>query len=303
MHFLVYRYIFDGIKVNTTSKQTKNEDTLYDKDFKITLIRQEKTMEASSADWELFKHYCSDVPNDQIFVKPKILDLEAPGLMGSRKVVAINDVKRYFVRNATRWSEDEQTTKEDVVKDVYKVMMVLDDISFNLDYELPLNKRFANQFKEMMEKKGFVISDSLPHDNVTIFGKSQPDVAIYKGNGEYVKGKKVIGAAICTPTQPTCEVSGAILELKIKEVHLKSRSKALAQAIANMIRISGFLAEKAFYKGHVVEEITILGLLASHSSHFCVPVQYNAHVNGETTIWKGDEILFDEAIVMLLSLI
>lgn len=51
----------------------------------------------------------------------------------------------------------------------------------------PYNKRFANQFKEMMEEKGFVITDSLPHDNVTVLGKSQPNVTIYKGNGEYVK--------------------------------------------------------------------------------------------------------------------
>ena len=89
--------------------------------------------------------------------------------------------------------------------------------------------------------------------------------------------------------------------MKKSEVHLKSRSTALAQSCANMIRVSGFLAEKALYKGCVVEEITILGLLVSHTSRFCVPLRYNTHINGETLILKGDEILFDEAIVMVLA--
>lgn len=73
--------------------------------------------------------------NEQIFVKPKVVPhLETSGLTGN----GITDLKRYFECHATRWSEDENTTKKDVVKEVYKVMMVLDEISFNLDYELPL---------------------------------------------------------------------------------------------------------------------------------------------------------------------
>ena len=116
-----------------------------------------------------------------------------------------------------------------------------------------------------------------------------------------MKGKKAIGATICTGTEQAWEITGATLELKKNEVHLKSRSTALAQSCANMIRVSGFLAEKALCKGRLVEEITILGLLVSHTSRFCVPLRYNTHVNGETSILKGDEILFDQAIEMVLA--
>ena len=79
--------------------------------------------------------------------------------MGNRKVVAYTDIKRTFENHATRWSEDQNTTKEDAITEVYKVMMMLEEISFNLDYELPLNKRFIIRFKEMIEGKGFVVAE------------------------------------------------------------------------------------------------------------------------------------------------
>lgn len=47
----MYRYVFDGINVALTGKKTKNEEMIYDReDLKIMIIRQEKTMEVSSAD-------------------------------------------------------------------------------------------------------------------------------------------------------------------------------------------------------------------------------------------------------------
>ena len=42
-----------------------------------------------------------------------------------------------------------------------------------LDHEVPLNKRFVTRFKGIMEGKGFVVAKTLPHDNVTVFGKIQ----------------------------------------------------------------------------------------------------------------------------------
>ena len=74
----------------------------------------------------------------------------------------------------------------------------------------------------------------------------------------------------------------------------------LAQLCGYMIRVSGFLAEKALSKGRVVEEINILDLLVSHTSCFCIPLRYHTCVDGETTILKGDE-LFDKAIAMVLA--
>ena len=165
------------------------------------------------------------------------------------------------------------------------------------------------QFKEMMEGKGFVVAERLPHDNVTVFGKSQPDLTFYKGNGEYMKGKGVSGAIICTEAweitgaiicTEAWEITGATIELKKSEVHVKSRSTTFAQLCTNMIRVSGFLAEKALYKGCMLEKITILGLLVSHTSRFCVPLRYT-HVNGETLILKGDEMLFNQAIAMIIA--
>lgn len=46
--------------------------------------------------WKLFKEYFVDVPNEQIFVKSSVvLVSEANSLiMGNRKVVAYNDLKK-----------------------------------------------------------------------------------------------------------------------------------------------------------------------------------------------------------------
>ena len=75
--------------------------------------------------------------------------LEAISLImgNSRKVVAYTDIPE---NHATRWSKDQNTTKEDVITEVYKVTMMLEKISFNLDHELPLNKRFVTQFKVLL---------------------------------------------------------------------------------------------------------------------------------------------------------
>ena len=61
----MYRYVFDGVNVTLTGKKTKNEETIYDReDINIVLIRQDKTMEASSADCKVFKEYFRDTPNE-----------------------------------------------------------------------------------------------------------------------------------------------------------------------------------------------------------------------------------------------
>ena len=74
--------------------------------------------------------------------------------------------------------------------------IAIHDLTFNLEYELPLNKRFVTKFKRMFEKEEFVVTDSLPQDNVKIFGKSQPHVVIYMSQGGYIKGRRVMGVTI-----------------------------------------------------------------------------------------------------------
>ena len=78
-------------------------------------------------------------------------------------------------------------------------------------------------------------------------------------------GNSVMGAAISV--DQGWGVTGATIELK---KHLKSRSSAITQACANMVRVSGFLTEKALMKGKVVEEINIFALLVSHVSTFWI---------------------------------
>lgn len=204
-------------------------------------------------------------------------------ILVNEDVVACRDVERLFDNCTTKWQEN--TTVHDVKTELEKMMHAIQNISFCLDYELPLNKRFTNQFKQLVESKGFVVTDTLPQDGVTIFGKSQPDMIIYKSKGGFMRGRSVMGATICIDTpvdQQAWEVTGATLELKRNPVHLKSKSPALAQSCANMVRVSGFLTERALLKGYIVEEITILGLLVSHSSSYCIPLRYNVRVNEAT---------------------
>lgn len=73
----------------------------------------------------------------------------------------------------------------------------------------------------MVERKGFVVTDSLPHDGALIFGKSQLDIVIYKSNSGYMKGRSVAGAAISVDPEGACEVIGVTLEMKRSVMHLK----------------------------------------------------------------------------------
>ena len=149
---------------------------------------------------------------------------------------------------------DDNPTPEKMKSEVIQMRLMIHSKAFNLNHEVPLNKRFIKEFSKVIETQGFVVAESLPQDKVTIFGKSQPDITIYKSKGEYIKGKRIIGASICTQDQGW-EVIGATVELKKSVIHLKSRSPE--QACANMVRVAGFLTEKALRKGHIVEEVTI----------------------------------------------
>ena len=55
--------------------------------LKLCLLDKKKTMEASSADWKVFKEYFIDAPNEQNILKSKVLPvLEENSLrMGNRK--------------------------------------------------------------------------------------------------------------------------------------------------------------------------------------------------------------------------
>lgn len=91
-----------------------------------------------------------------------------------------------------------------------------------------------------MEVKEFVVTDSLPHDKLHCL-ENLNQISPYTN----CKG-------IC---------KRATIELKKLVVHLKQRSTEITQTCVNMVRVAGFLTEKALAKGQIVEEITIFGLM------------------------------------------
>ena len=142
---------------------------------------------------------------------------EAKGLLlNNREVVVLSDIKQIF-------KETECQTVAELKLEMFQMMQ---ETSFSLDYELPLNKRFVKHFTKLVERRGFVTSNSLPQSNVTIFRKSQPYLVFYKSRGEYEKSNKIMGAGISSDTSVnTCDtcwtLAGATMELKRSIVHLK----------------------------------------------------------------------------------
>lgn len=68
LHFLVYRYVFDGPLVLLTEKKNKNEDNVFKDDkVNIFIVQQEKTFEASNANWKMFEEHFKDVGISTIF--------------------------------------------------------------------------------------------------------------------------------------------------------------------------------------------------------------------------------------------
>ena len=77
--------------------------------------------------------------------------------------MAYTDIQRTFEAHASKWSKNQDTTKEDVISGIYQAMLKLDAISFTLDHDLPLNRRrFALHFKNLIEAQGFVVAETLP---------------------------------------------------------------------------------------------------------------------------------------------
>ena len=64
-----------------------------------------------------------------------------------------------------------------------------------------------------------------------------------------MKGKMISSAIICKDMEQVWDITGATIELKKSEIHLKSRSTTFVQLCANMIRVSGFLAERHCVRG------------------------------------------------------
>ena len=158
--------------------------------------------------------------------------------LGSTEVVMYSDFERIFSKYH-EWNEDNSIPE---IKLLQEMFLGMQKATFSLDNEVPLNKRFYKEFSETVQGKGYVVTDSLPEDSVTIFGKSQPGIVVYRSDGKYVKEKRVVGASITKESLSVQVVVGSSMEFKKKSVHLQSKPTSfLAQACANMVRVSGFL--------------------------------------------------------------
>ena len=117
------------------------------------------------------------------------------------QMVAFSDVKR--ILHSKTWCEGDLTANK-VEDELSHMVLSISTKCFNLEYELPLNKRFVKQLQSIMLTRGFIIEGSLPQ---TIFGKSQPDVTIYRTDGRYIREKTIVGASVFKGEQ--WEVIGA----------------------------------------------------------------------------------------------
>ena len=78
---------------------------------------------------------------------------------------------------------------------------------------------------------------------MTVFGKSQPDVSIYRSEGGYITGTTVAAATLSAGNNAI--IRGGTIELKQYDVHHKNiESTEATQTVATMIRLAGFLSKK-----------------------------------------------------------
>ena len=145
-----------------------------------------------------------------------------------------------------------------------------------------------------------MVEKSLPHDAMTLYGKSQPDLSIDKSDRGFMKEGLIVGATITMVEERNYVVTGGTMELKKEAVHQKAtESREVLQLMANMVRLAGYLSEKALQKDKEAKEVNIYGLLVSHSNPLCMPFKYSSCVR-ETQIMKGDELLLNDAVQKLL---
>jgi len=304
---LVQRYAFVGPKFTVDyGNDVPTQDDRYcnvfnDDGIQIDVFKYEETQEASGARFESFKEFLKSVLNHQIF------EAVGAGKFGAGKFDVgplINPTNEYLamcdVQKILDGLMDEicayNSTVEQHKASLLRAIVNARDNSVIINYELPHNQRFFERLCEAGEKIGFVVSKTLPQDIMTVYGKSRPDVSIYRDEGRFISGKAVTGAILSE--QSYSVISGGAIELKNYEVHHKNiESPEVAQAVANMIKLAGFLCLKALKKGVIVEKITIFGLLVSHKSRYCIPLKYTSMCNSDvTTVMVGDEILLPKAL-------
>lgn len=188
----------------------------------------------------------------------------------------------------TIWSS--HSTQTNCIVSAIEIQSMLFEIKrkqFNLEYGVQRNKHFVNEISRVAAKEKIVVDETLPHDDISIYGKSQPEATMYRSNGGYCKGSTVTAAAITTTT--LFEVVGGTVEFKNEEVHNKpENSRPVLQAYANMVRVAGFLLKKALPKGKIIEIISIYGLMISHGNIFAVSLRYHTDLSTKCTIFmKG----------------
>ena len=145
---------------------------------------------------------------------------------------------------SSRFCHDDMYPGRKVCSAFNEAMTTISTKSFCLNYELLL----------LIQREKCVVESSLTKDSVTVYGRSCPDITIFRLEGKYVSGTTVVGTSIEATDAKTWEVIGGSIELKRSPN--SSKSQQLSRNFANSSK-HGQSCRLLNRKGHkIIEEVT-----------------------------------------------
>ena len=105
--------------------------------------------------------------------------------------------------------------------------------------------------EDELDQLNFKTNREFHHNNFSLFGKSRPDFAFFKKDGNWIKAGVII-----QPARELTEVNmcGAALEFKLDIAHNPQR--VYPQAFADMVRVANDLIIDVLSVGKVVDEVS-----------------------------------------------
>ena len=85
----------------------------------------------------------------------------------------------------------------------------------------------------------------LLNDNVTVFGKLQPDLTFYKGNGEYMKGKSTVALEVAPSDNYEIHVTISDTHVPCRVIYNISISMMISIEVLILIETSAQLVKMA----------------------------------------------------------
>jgi len=205
-HILAYRYSFEGpcaLRVMCSNDgSVKGCEKVYDIDgLTIFMHQQTSTEEVSSTKPSTFEKYYVNVDNSKI-LRDREIDMVMVQqyrdlVLCDNSVIACSDVTN-ILEHCLKDSASKKATYTvgELESTFATISRMVQAKSFSLEHDLCLNLRLIEQFSKIAQPKGFIVDRSLPQDTATIYGKSQPDLTIYKSDGGYIRGNQIVGATI-----------------------------------------------------------------------------------------------------------